>query len=126
MTRTLPAATFAAALLGAATTAFAHAEPFTFSGVEYAPRDQRESLAQAYVARTMAPGTPMPEAIAAAAHAGARCTAPGAGGEVVCREASMEKKPGEDLSDISWTVRLTPTADGRVADATVQRAKAGF
>ena len=110
----------------AAGAASASGERFTFSGVEYAPRAQRVPKAQAYVRRTMAPGVSMQVAIDAAQRAGARCDRPAADGVVVCKESSMEKKPGEDLSDITWTVRLVPTADGRVADASVTRSKAGF
>ena len=127
---TATAKTALAAALGAlalsAGAASASAERFTFSGVEYAPRDQREPMAQAYIARSMAPGASMLDAIVAAQRATARCGRPAADGVVVCKESSMEKKPGEDLSDITWTVRLVPTADGRVADASVTRSKAGF
>ena len=101
-------------------------QPFTFFGVQFAPREHREPLAQAFVARAMPVGSPFPAALARAKRAGARCGRPGPDGVVDCRASTMQKRPGEHLSDITWNIRLAPAADGTVAAATLTRTRSGF
>ena len=112
----------AAALLTAAQTS----KPFTFFGVQFAPREQREPLAQAFVAQAMPVGSPFPAALERARRAGARCDRAGADGVVDCRASTLQKQPGEHLSDITWNIRLAPAADGTVAAATLTRVRSGF
>jgi hypothetical protein len=94
---------------------------FTFRDIEFKSRDKRSSRAQAYVARTMAPGTSMASAIEAAKSAGARCAEP-AGGSVLCTANFAQHRSGEGMSDIQWRVRLVASPDGQsVARSSVRR-----
>lgn len=120
------AATAAALTLSSAAVALAAPPPFNFYAVEFQSHDQRVPLAQAYVARTMAPGEPMSVAVAAARKAGARCGRPDASGVTVCTESSQQRPAGRGMDDVLWTVRITPAADGTVAHATVARTVAGM
>ena len=109
--------------------AAAHAQPprpFSFFGVEFEDHDQRVPLAQAYVASTMAPGTSMADAEAAARRAVARCSRPGFDGVVDCRESSSQRPAGRGMDDVLWLVRITPAPDGTVARAVVTRTVAGM
>ncbi len=99
---------------------------FTFFKVEFEPRDQRLPLAQAYLARTMVPGTSMAAAEQAARKAGADCGRPDQSGAVSCKASSMRHRSGDDLNDVMWLVRLTPAADGSLASAIVTRTTAGM
>ena len=109
-----------------ATAAAAAPQSFTFFGVQFAPRDQREPLAQAWITRAIPVGSPYAQALAEARKAGARCGRPQADGAVDCRASTLLHRPGEHLSDITWDVRLVPAADGTVAAATLVRTRAGF
>ncbi|GEN64886.1 hypothetical protein [Acetobacter oeni] len=107
--------------LGASTAVQAAPQKFTFRNLEFGSRDKRVPRAQAYVARTMAPGTSMASAIDAAKNAGARCAEP-ADGSVLCTANFMQHRSGEGMSDIQWRVRLVASPDGQsVARSSVRR-----
>jgi hypothetical protein len=114
-----------AALVGAAA---AHAESFSFGGVEYMPSDQRMPAAQTFVADELTPGTPVASALHILRKADAYCRTPAqAGATITCTHASFERHPeGADLVDVNWVVKVTPSADGTVARATVSRSTDGF
>jgi hypothetical protein len=113
------------ALAGAAA---AHAESFSFGGVEYLPSDQRVPAAQAFVADQLTPGTPVASALHILRKADAYCRTPGqSGATITCTHASFERHAeGADLVDVKWIVKVTPSADGTVAHATVSRSTDGF
>lgn len=111
-----------------AAAAAAHANAFSFSGVEYMPRDQRVAAAQAFVADELTPGTPVPTALQVLRRADAYCRTPGQqGATITCTHASFERHAeGADLVDVNWLVKITPSADGTVAKATVSRSTDGY
>ena len=112
------------ALIGAA----AHAESFNFNGVEYMPHDQRVPAAKAFVADELSPGTPVASALKILRHADAYCRTPDhAGATITCTHESFERHPmGADMVDVSWIVKITPSAAGTVASATVRRSTNGY
>ena len=114
-------------MLGSPMLAAAHAASsrFTFHNIEFQPRDQRETLARAYVARTMPPGISMQQAEKAARRAGAPCGARAQDGSVICRASSFQHHPGDQLQDVIWTVWLRAGANGALNDATVIRSVVG-
>ena len=114
------------AVLAVSAGGVASAKTFKFAGVEYMSSDQRLPAAQAFVARVASPGTRLRHAVAAVERAGAACRpAADQGGVVTCKYDALRKRPGETESDIVWTVQITPTRQGAVGSATVQRDKAG-
>lgn len=105
-----------------------NARPFSFAGVEYLPRDQRVPAARAFVADKLAPGTPMASALKVLRRADLYCRAPDRrGATITCTHGSFERPPlSAELIDVTWTVKVTPSADGRVAQASVRRSTNGF
>ena len=110
-----------AAILAVGGVALAQTRPFSFRTVEYMPRDQREPVAQGYVASHFSPGMPMGEAVATARAAGTYCHPMRADGEVDCVANSFQRHPGDLLRDVSWTLHLQPGPDGRLIQASVVR-----
>ncbi|HSZ53502.1 MAG TPA: hypothetical protein VK801_18185 [Caulobacteraceae bacterium] len=104
------------------------ARPFSFAGVEYLTHDQRVPAAQAFVAEKLPPGTPIASALETLRRASAFCRTPRAPGEpITCTHASFDRDPlYAQLADVTWTVKVTPSADGTVAAATVRRSTNGF
>jgi hypothetical protein len=100
--------------------------PFSFRSVEFLPRAQRESAATDFVNRIAAPGQLMNSVVSNLRRAGAYCPKPKQGGELVCTSSSMQRHPGEDLTDIQWIVRVFPNASGAVDHATVVRQRTGL
>jgi hypothetical protein len=101
---------------------------FSFHAIEFAPAEQRLPAARSYLDEQAPPGTPLPAAIAAVRRAGAHCAArPRPDGAIRCRFAMPASNSFADMpeGDITWTVRLLPTADGRIAQATVMRERIG-
>ena len=115
-----------AASLAAA--AQASARPFSFAGVEYLPHDERVPAAQAFVAEKLPPGTPIASALETLRRANAFCRRPRAPSEpITCTHASFDRHPlYAQLADVTWTVKVVPSADGTVARATVRRSTNGF
>ena len=118
-----------AAMAGAAAcllsrVALAAPQPFSFHSVEFMDRDQRLPAAQAFVAGNLTPGMPMDGAVMVLRRAGAYCRKP-QGGVVSCIHSSMQRHPGQDLQDVTWTVVLTSTPSNTLAAATVSREVAG-
>ena len=69
-------------------------------------------------------GTPLSDAMAAMRKANAPCHRPSAAGGVIrCRYSMTIANSATDmlLGDVTWTVKLYPDSDGRVAQATVSR-----
>jgi hypothetical protein len=59
--------------------------------------------------------------------AGAHCSSSvGAKGEIICKASSLQRHPGEDLTDIQWTVIILPNANGAVDHAAVVRTRSGL
>ena len=116
-------ATVAWGLLGSGMLTVAHAASsrFTFHNVEFEPRDLRETLARAYVAKSMPPGISMQQAEKSARRAGAPCGAPAADGLVICRASSFQHHTGDQLQD----VQLRPGDNGLLNDATGTRSVVG-
>ena len=106
-----------------AAAAHVNARPFSFAGVEFLPRDQRVPAAQTFVAEKLPPGTPIASAIEALRRASAFCRAPRAPSQpIICTHASFDRHPlFAQLANVTWTVKVIPSADGRVAEATVRR-----
>ena len=124
MTKTVVSLLLASTLLGVAGNAMA--KDFDFQSVEYMSADRRLPAAQAFIDRNAAPGAPMRRAVAAVERAGAACTpADPKTGVVTCKSDALRKRPSETVTDIVWSVQITPTPQGTVASATVQRRKAG-
>jgi hypothetical protein len=116
------------AFVGLTAVAAAAQQPFSFTAVEFMPRDQRLAAAQAFVAATAAPGTPIRVAEAALSRAGVYCH----GGRVVngvvsCTLTSVVGHSDEKSeNEVTWRVQITPDANGAVAAATVNRTTLGF
>ena len=110
-----------------AAAAHVNARPFSFAGVEFMPRDQRVPAAQAFVAEKLPPGTPIASALETLRRASAFCRTPHAPSEpIICTHRSFQRRPLEtELVDVTWTVEITPSADGTVARATVRRSTVG-
>jgi hypothetical protein len=125
---------FVAAVVGMVTVSFvaggsvaAHAYKFSFRGVEFMPRDQREPAARAFVAQHAAPGASMNAAIDAIKMAGAHCSySVGTKDAIVCTASSLQRHPGEDLTDIQWKVIIFPSANGTVDHTAVVRTRSGL
>lgn len=117
---TLASLTLATASLAAGSTAAAQAEPFSFKTVEFMAESQREPAARAFVHDNIQPGMPIGAAIQALKTAGAFCHAP-KGGRVLCTHSSFQRHPFHDFTDVTWTVTVTTTPDGRVDGADVAR-----
>ncbi|HEY1930168.1 MAG TPA: hypothetical protein VGG92_22080 [Caulobacteraceae bacterium] len=105
-----------------------NARPFSFAGVEFMPRDQRVPAAQAFVAEKLPPGTPIASALETLRRASAFCRRPRAPSDpITCIHPSFDRDPlYAQLADVTWTVKVTPSADGTVAAATVRRSTNGF
>jgi len=104
-----------------ASAATASTTHFTFIGAPYQFDGHPMAEAQGYIARSVKPGTPMPLARKMVAKAGAYCAPSRRGDGVVdCTAETFQRVPGA-FSDVVWTVRLVPAADGTVASATVSR-----
>jgi hypothetical protein len=118
-------ATVAVMVVSVSLAAAAHvnARPFSFAHVEYMPRDQRVPAAQAFVAKKLPPGTPIASALETLRRASASCRTPSASSEpITCTHASFEHRAlSTELTDVTWIVKIIPSADGTVASATVQR-----
>jgi hypothetical protein len=101
--------------------ATASTEHFTFIGAPYQSDGHPMAEAQDYIARSVKPGTPMPLARKIVAKTGAYC-APSrrVEGVVDCTAETFQRVPGA-FSDVVWTVRIVPGADGTVASAAVSR-----
>jgi hypothetical protein len=101
---------------------------FSFHSIEFAPAEQRLPAAQAFLRTAASPGTPLPLAIAAIRRANAACRKrPQRDGTILCRysaavNASADNMP---LGDVTWTIVIRPTADGRVAATNVSRERVG-
>jgi hypothetical protein len=124
--KAIAALALGSALLAAA--APVNAQPFSFDHVEYMPRDQRVPAAKAFVAEKLPPGTPIASALETLRKANATCRTPSASSEpITCTHRSFERHPnGADMVDVSWIVKVTPTAAGTVASATVRRSTNGY
>ena len=118
----------AAILFGVSTGAAVAQQPFSFTAVEFMPHDQRLPAAQAFVAASAAPGTPIRVAEASLSRAGAYCHGGrGPDSVVSCSLTSVVADSGEDSQhEVTWRVQITPDTNGAVADATVRRITDGF
>jgi hypothetical protein len=128
MTWRAPALLTASMLLALCATAAGASQRFSFRAIEFAPADERLPAARLYLDQRAAPGTPLPDAIAAVRRAGAHCGGhPRPDGAIRCRFAMPASNSFADMppGDITWTVRLLPAADGRIAQATVTRERIG-
>ncbi|HEY2050201.1 MAG TPA: hypothetical protein VGH03_12735 [Caulobacteraceae bacterium] len=123
--KTIAATIVIAASLAAA--AQVNARPFSFAGVEFMSRDQRVPAAQAFVAENLPPGTPIASALETLRRARAFCRTPHAPSEpIICTHRSFDRPPlDSEFIDVTWTVKVIPTADGTVARATVRRSTVG-
>jgi hypothetical protein len=126
----LAASAFAAVALLGGGVAHASIFPrvFSFNAVEFMPSDQRMPAAQAFVSQNVATGTPVPVALQVLRKAGAYCrTSKDAADAISCVHPSFQKHPDDaGTLDIDWVVRITPTTDGTVAAASVNREVSGF
>jgi hypothetical protein len=104
-----------------------NARPFSFAGVEFMSHDQRVPAAQAFVAEKLPPGTPIASALETLRRASAFCRTPHSSSEpIICTHRSFDRPPlDSELVDVTWTVKVTPSADGTVARATVRRSTVG-
>ena len=102
---------------------------FTFSGIEFAPADQRLPAAQQYLRDQAPPGTPLHVAIASMRKAQAHCgSQPEPNGTIRCRYSRSVSNSATDmyLGDVTWTVSLFPAANDTIARATVVRETRGL
>jgi hypothetical protein len=120
--KTTLAGVAAVGLALAAPAAMASTDHFTFIGApSRADGDHPLAEAQAYIARSVKAGTPMPLARKIVAKTGAYCKPSRRGeGVVDCTAETFRRVPGA-FNDVVWTVRLVPAADGTVTSATVSR-----
>jgi hypothetical protein len=104
-----------------ASAALASTDHFTFIGAPYQFDGHPLAEARSYIARNVKPGMPMPLARRIVAKTGAYCGPLGRGDGVVrCTAETFQRVPGA-FSDVVYTVRIAPAADGAVATATVSR-----
>jgi hypothetical protein len=104
-----------------ASAALASTDHFTFIGAPYQSDGHPLAEAQAYIARNIKPGMPMPIARRIVAKTGAYCgPVRRSDGVVHCTAESFQRVPGA-FSDVVYTVRIVPGADGSVAATTVSR-----
>lgn len=119
--KTTLAGVAAVGLALAASAATASTSHFTFIGAPYLSDGDPLAEAQAYIARNVTPGMPMPLARRIVAKTGAYCASARPGDGVVhCTAETFQRVPGA-FSDVVWTVRIVPAADGAVATASVSR-----
>ena len=122
------AATAMAGLWAVAGSASSSVSPFSFRSIEFAEPEQRLPAAERYLHDYAAPGTPLPAAIAAIRRAEAGCRKqPAPDGAIRCYYAAGLGDSTADmpLGDVTWTINIYPTADGRVASTSVSRERFG-
>jgi hypothetical protein len=103
----------------------AEARGFSFRSVEYMPRGQRETAAEAFIAANITPGMPMSAARSVLREAGTFCDA-STGGGMSCSKTSIVAHSDQGTEeDIQWVVLVTPDASGNVSSASVRRTSSG-
>jgi hypothetical protein len=102
--------------------------PFSFQSVEYMEGDQRQPAAEAFVATHIKPGMALAAAEAVVSKAGAYCHGGrDRNGDVSCSMTFVVANSGDSTQgDVTWLVKLTPDANGDVAQATVRRVTTAF
>lgn len=126
MAKLMGVAALGLAATALAATAFAQPDPsrFTFPWAAHVDARTGNWAAREFVEKELPAGLPMAEAVARARAARASCR--DRGGEVVCRyeisDAGGEAALGEEI----WTLTLTPGPGGKLANAAIDRSRAGI
>jgi hypothetical protein len=92
---------------------------FSFVRAEFMSPDQGRAAAEAFVARELPAGLPLPEAVMRLQQANMHCGAASPTGVTECTYAMPVGSDGYPLHDDVWTVRLNSNEHGTLAVATL-------